>query len=84
LLRAKTQYAKIYKERLTKMCPCLSSRSNYATCSRFTDGLMVPSVFERENYCLALYKLCPLFTYYIKLEGANIKERECELAGVGV
>jgi hypothetical protein len=22
---------------------------------------MVPSVFERENYCFALYELCPLF-----------------------
>ncbi|MFA5362842.1 MAG: hypothetical protein WC335_06330 [Candidatus Omnitrophota bacterium] len=43
------------------MCPCLSSKSRYATCGRFEDGLMVPSVFERENYCFALYELCPLF-----------------------
>jgi hypothetical protein len=48
-------------ERGMTMCPCLSSKSRYATCGRFGDGLMVPSVFERENYCFALYELCPLF-----------------------
>jgi hypothetical protein len=48
------------------MCPCLSSKSQYATCGRFTDGLMVPSVFERENYCFGLYELCPLFASAVK------------------
>jgi hypothetical protein len=43
------------------MCPCLSSKSEYATCSRSKDGLMAPSLYERENYCLDLYELCPLF-----------------------
>lgn len=43
------------------MCPCLSSKSEYATCSRTEDGLMSPSLYERENYCLDLYELCPLF-----------------------
>jgi len=66
------------------MCPCLSSKSKYATCSRFEDGLMVPSVFERENYCLALYELCPLFTSDIKREYIDIKEKDCELVGGGV
>lgn len=66
------------------MCPCLSSKSKYATCSRFKDGLMVPSVFERENYCLALYELCPLFTSDIKHEYIDIKERDCEFIGGGV
>jgi hypothetical protein len=64
------------------MCPCLSSRSKYAICSRFTDGLMVPSVFERENYCLALYELCPLFTS--KYDYTDVKEISCELIGGGV
>lgn len=66
------------------MCPCLSSKSNYAICGRFPDGLMVPSVFERENYCLAIYELCPLFTLGIKHEYFEIKERDCELIGGGV
>jgi len=66
------------------VCPCLSSRSKYAICSRFTDGLMVPSFFERENYCLALYELCPLFSSDIKYEDISIKERERELVGGGV
>ena len=44
------------------MCPCLSSKSEYATCSRSNDGLMSPSLYERENYCLDLYELCPLFS----------------------
>jgi len=66
------------------VCPCLSSRSKYAICKRFTDGLMVPSVFERENYCFDLYELCPLFSFDIKHEDISIKEREGELVGVGV
>jgi hypothetical protein len=66
------------------MCPCLSSRSKYAICSRFTDGLMAPSVFERENYCLALYELCPLFSCTIKDEDSNTKERAYELIGGAV
>jgi hypothetical protein len=43
------------------MCPCISSKSKFATCGRSEDGLMVPSVFERENYCFGLYELCPFF-----------------------
>jgi len=43
------------------ICPCLSSRSKYATCGRYPDGLMVPSLFERDNYCFGIYELCPLF-----------------------
>jgi hypothetical protein len=45
---------------------------------------MVPSVFERENYCFDLYELCPLFSFDIKHEDISIKEREGELVGVGV
>ncbi len=66
------------------MCPCLSSKSIYAICGRFTGSLMIPSVFERENYCLALYELCPLFAYGIQYEYIDIKERGCELVGGGV
>jgi hypothetical protein len=40
---------------------------------------MAPSVFERENYCLALYELCPLFSCTIKDEDSNTKERAYEL-----
>jgi hypothetical protein len=43
------------------MCPCLSSKSEYATCSKAKDELRSPSLYERENYCLDLYELCPLF-----------------------
>jgi hypothetical protein len=42
-------------------CPCISSKSPYAICGHFQEGLMVPSLFERENYCFALYELCPIF-----------------------
>jgi len=63
------------------MCPCLSSKSNYAICGRFKGGLMVPSVFERENYCFALYELCPLFTCHVKNDYINTKESACELIG---
>jgi hypothetical protein len=45
---------------------------------------MVPSVFERDNYCLALYELCPLFASDVKHEYIDIKERDCELIGGGV
>jgi len=45
---------------------------------------MVPSVFERENYCFALYELCPLFSSYIKHDYIGIKEMVCELIGGGV
>ncbi len=61
------------------MCPCLSSKSYYATCGRFTDGLMVPSVFERENYCLVLYELCPLFTANVEQGYVNIQAADYEL-----
>lgn len=66
------------------MCPCLSSKSKYATCRRYEDGLMVPSVFERENYCLALYELCPLFSPYINFTyGYSYSgEKDCGLVGV--
>ena len=63
------------------MCPCLSSKSKYAICGRFQDGLMVPSVFERENYCLGLYELCPLFTANLKTGYIDIKKRNYELVG---
>ena len=43
------------------MCPCISSKSEYATCGKSEEGLMSPSVYERENYCFGLYELCPLF-----------------------
>jgi hypothetical protein len=45
---------------------------------------MVPSVFERENYCLTLYELCPLFSCAIKDEDINTKERARELVGGAV
>jgi hypothetical protein len=66
------------------MCPCLSSKSKYATCGHFEGGLMVPSVFERENYCFALYELCPQFASHVKYDYIEIKERVCELIGGGV
>ncbi len=66
------------------ICPCLSSKSKYAVCSRFADGLMVPSVFERESYCFTLYELCPLFNSNTKYDYINIKERDCALIGGGV
>jgi hypothetical protein len=56
------------------MCPCLSSKSKYAVCRRFIDGLMIPSLFERENYCFALYELCPLFSPHVKYDDIVIKE----------
>ena len=61
------------------MCPCLSSKSKYALCGRFNDGLMVPSVFERENYCLTLYELCPLFMTGVHLDAIGIEEQEYAL-----
>jgi len=66
------------KER--KMCPCMSSRSIYAVCGKYEEGLMVPSVFERENYCLAIYELCPIFSPFVVPQEA--RERVCEPAGV--
>lgn len=66
------------------MCPCLSSKSKYAVCGRFEDGLMVPSVFERENYCLALYELCPLFSSEVQRDHIDTGVRACELVGGGV
>jgi hypothetical protein len=64
------------------MCPCLSSKSKYATCGRFKYGLMVPSVFERENYCLSVYELCPLFSDTLKIKDMLIKECDCELINI--
>ncbi|MBN3040363.1 MAG: hypothetical protein JW867_04485 [Candidatus Omnitrophica bacterium] len=61
------------------MCPCLSSKSKYATCGKFRDGLMVPSVFERENYCFSLYELCPLFNPYPRRISSDIKAQDSEL-----
>jgi hypothetical protein len=84
LLRWIMQYIILRKEELAKMCPYLSSRSKYAICSCFSDGLMVPSVFERENYCLALYGLCPLFTHNTRHDYTNIKGKDLVLIGGGV
>ncbi|MDD5668500.1 MAG: response regulator [Candidatus Omnitrophica bacterium] len=67
------------KKREKEMCPCLSSKSKYATCGDCEDGLMVPSVFERENYCFALYELCPLFVSHGKNDYINTHERAYEL-----
>lgn len=44
------------------MCPCISSKSEYATCCKSECGLMSPSLQERENYCFGVYELCPLFS----------------------
>lgn len=44
------------------MCPCISSKGKYATCSRYYVPITRPSVFERENYCFSLYELCPVFS----------------------
>jgi hypothetical protein len=84
LLRWIMQYIILRKKELTKMCPCLSSTSKYAICSRFIHGLMVPSVFERENYCLALYELCPLFTHNSRHDYTNIKGKDLVLIGGAV
>ena len=62
------------------MCPCLSSKSKYALCGLFADGLMVPSLFERENYCFALYELCPLFTRSLEHDQVLLAERDYALA----
>jgi hypothetical protein len=51
------------------MCPCISSRSTYATCGRSSESLMVPSLFERAHYCFGLYELCPLFAGILLREG---------------
>lgn len=59
------------------MCPCLSSKSRYALCRRFADGLMVPSLFERENYCFALYELCPLFVMAREHDDVSVQEGNC-------
>jgi len=64
------------------MCPCLSSKSKYATCRHFEEGLMVPSVFERENYCFTLYELCPIFTSNLKNDCMDIRERIGEFISV--
>ena len=45
----------------------------------FADGLMVPSLFERENYCFTLYELCPLFSPDLKDEPSYIGGRANEL-----
>jgi hypothetical protein len=45
---------------------------------------MVPSVFERENYCLALYELCPIFSCTIKGEDSYAKEMAHVLVGGAV
>jgi len=59
------------------ICPCLSSRSEYATCGRYLEGLMVPSVFERDNYCFGIYELCPLFNNPVTQDiCADIEEKE--------
>jgi|GEM_PF-5331935 len=52
------------------MCPCISSMSEYATCGKSEEGLMSPSVYERENYCFGLYELCPLF---YKIEADEVR-----------
>lgn len=58
------------------MCPCLSSKSEHATCSRSDNGLVSPSIYERENYCLDLYELCPLF-YSVRVGMEEIPDSEC-------
>lgn len=58
------------------MCPCLSSKSEYATCSRSKDGLISPSIYERDNYCLDLYELCPLFSS-IRVGVAETSDSDC-------
>ena len=58
------------------MCPCLSSKSRYATCSKCEGGLMSPSLYERENYCLDLYELCPLF-YKIRTGIEEESDSDC-------
>ena len=65
------------------MCPCLSSKSKYATCGRFTKSLMTPSVFQRENHCLNLYELCPLFASHAEDGYISIDERDYSLTGCG-
>jgi hypothetical protein len=52
------------------MCPCISSKSEYATCGKSAEGMMSPSVYERENYCFGLYELCPLF---YKIEAGEVR-----------
>ncbi len=63
------------------MCPCLSSKNKYAICGRFEDGLMVPSIFERENYCFGLYELCPIFFSDKKDTFFEIPEENYAFAG---
>ena len=58
------------------MCPCISSKSEYATCHRSDDGLMSPSIYERENYCFDLYELCPLF-HNIRASGSHTDIPAC-------
>lgn len=58
------------------MCPCLSSKSEYAICSRSKDELMSPSLYERENYCLDLYELCPLF-HNIRVSIEDTSDSDC-------
>ncbi|GEM_PF-2357955 len=44
------------------MCPCISSRSDYATCNHHEAAVVHPSEFDRENYCFGIYELCPVFS----------------------
>ncbi len=44
------------------ICPCISSKSEYATCSKSEEGMMTPSIYARENYCFGIYELCPVFS----------------------
>ena len=65
------------------MCPCISSKNKYAVCWRFNDGLMVPSIFQRENHCFSLYELCPLFALDKKCGCSCVDEMDHELVGCG-
>jgi hypothetical protein len=62
------------------MCPCISSRDKYAVCSRCESGLMVPSIFQRDNYCFEAYELCPLFyNFRIRQEQKNMVNEPSEI-----
>ncbi len=67
------------KDKEQNMCPCLSSKNKYAICRMYDEGLMVPSLFERENYCFAVYELCPFFGHRASCHHQPVKERELEL-----
>lgn len=60
------------------MCPYFVCCNDYGLCNCYHEGLMCPSIYERENFCCAVFNACP----YYKKEDTLLKDNSLEIEEV--